>query len=380
MIRDAEGDAGREVTSRSQLRFTHRALIAVCIAAGVALVLLLLWHAVDVLLLVFAAVLLAIFLRGLSDMLSRRTNLSAGWSLAVVTLALVAILAGAVWLLAPRVSTQVDQFSEYLPRAVEGFRARLGQYGWGRRLIAQAPNITEMMAGRRGVLARATGIVSGVLDGIVNVLIVIFVGLYLAAEPRLYTNGLVGLVPIRHRPRAQEVLSALGHTLRRWLVGRLSLMLLNGVLTALALWLLGVPLALTLGILAGLLNFIPNIGPIIAGVPAVLIALMQSPQQALYVLILYVVLQSVDGYVLTPLVQRRTIKLPPVLTITAQVFLGLVFGFIGILLASPLTAAVMILIKMLYVEDVLGDQVMHEDGEAEKEKRGGRRTGDAGDA
>ncbi|MGH6611543.1 MAG: AI-2E family transporter, partial [Burkholderiaceae bacterium] len=196
---------------------------------------------------------------------------------------------------------------------------------------------------------------SGVLGGIVNVLIIIFVGLYLAAEPRLYTNGLVRLVPIRHRPRAQEFLSALGHTLRWWLVGRLSLMLLNGVLTALALWLLGVPLALTLGILAGLLNFIPNIGPVIAGVPAVLIALMQSPQQALYVFILYVALQSVDGYVLTPLVQRRTIELPPVLTITAQVLLGVLLGTLGVLLATPLTAAALVLVKMLYVEDTLGD-------------------------
>ncbi|MGH9943926.1 MAG: AI-2E family transporter [Pyrinomonadaceae bacterium] len=339
----------------SSLSFARRALTVASIAAGVVIVALLLWSAADVLLLVFAAVLLAIFLRGLSDMLSRHTNLSAGWSLAVVTLSLVAIFAGAVWLLTPRVSTQVEQFSEYLPRAVERLRVHLDQYGWGRRLIAEAPNITEIMAGRTGVLARATGIFSGVLGGIVNVLIVIFVGLYLTAEPRLYINGLVRLVPISHRPRVLEVLGALGHTLRRWLVGRLILMLLNGVLTTLALWLLGVPLALTLGILAGLLNFIPNIGPVIAGIPAVLIALMQSPTQALYVFILYVALQSVDGYLLTPLVQRRTVDLPPVLTITAQVLLGVLLGTLGVLLATPLTAATLVLVRMLYVEDTLGD-------------------------
>lgn len=378
MIRNADGHADRETTNPPG--FARRTFVAVCIAAGVTLLLLLLWYAADVLLLVFAAVLLAVFLRGLSDMLSRRASLSAGWSLAVVTLTLAAVLTGTVWLLAPRISTQVDQFSEYLPRAVEQLTARVGRYGWGRRLLAQAPNVTEMMAGRTSVLARATGIFSGVLGALVNVLIVISVGLYLAAEPRLYTSGLVRLIPDRHRPRAEEVLGELGHTLRRWIVGRLILMLLNGVLTALGLWLLGVPLALTLGILTGLLNFIPNIGPIIAGVPAVLIALMQSPQQALYVALLYIVLQSVDGYVLTPLVQRRTIELPPVLTITAQVFLGVLLGTLGVLLATPLAAAALVLVKMLYVEDVLGDHVMHKGGEAEKEKADGKRIGDAGSA
>ena len=142
-----------------------------------------------------------------------------------------------------------------------------------------------------------------------------------------------------------------------WLGGRFGLMILNGGLTALGLWLLGVPLAPTLGLIAGLLNFVPNFGPWIAAVPAVLIAFLQSPQQALYVALLYLILQSIDAYLLTPLVDRKSVELPPVLTITAQVLLGLAFGFIGLLLASPLTAAAMILVQKLYVEDVIGDRV-----------------------
>jgi len=165
-----------------------------------------------------------------------------------------------------------------------------------------------------------------------------------------------------------------------WLGGRFGLMLANGGLTALGLWLLGMPLALSLGLLAGLLNFVPNFGPWIAAIPAVLVAFLQSPQQALYVALLYLALQSVDAYLLTPLVDRRSVELPPVLTITAQVLLGLVFGFIGILLASPLTAAAMILVKMLYVEDVLGDHVTGGGGEPGRETRRGKRTGDEGRA
>jgi predicted PurR-regulated permease PerM len=109
---------------------------------------------------------------------------------------------------------------------------------------------------------------------------------------------------------------------------------------------------------AGVLNFIPNIGPWIAAVPAVLIGFLQGPQQAMYVALLYLLLQAIDGYLLTPLVDRKSVKLPPVLTITAQVLLGVAFGFIGILLASPLTAAAIILVNMVYVEGVLGDRVM----------------------
>jgi predicted PurR-regulated permease PerM len=124
------------------------------------------------------------------------------------------------------------------------------------------------------------------------------------------------------------------------------------------LWTLGVPLALTLGILAGLFNFIPTFGPWIAAIPAVLIAFVQSPQQALYVAVLYVALQSLDGYVFTPLVDRKSVEMPPVLTIAAMLLLGVVFGFLGLLLASPLAATLLILVKMLYIEDVIGEPMI----------------------
>ena len=136
------------------------------------------------------------------------------------------------------------------------------------------------------------------------------------------------------------------------------------------------PLALTLGLLAGLLNFVPNFGPWIAAMPAVLIALLQGPRQALYVALLYLVLQALDGYVLTPLVDRRSVHLPPVLTITAQVLLGVAFGFIGILLASPLAAVALIVVKMLYVEDLLGDRTVRDGGDDAKERSDGRRAED----
>lgn len=198
---------------------------------------------------------------------------------------------------------------------------------------------------------------STTLGGIVNAIIVFIIGVYLASQPDIYSRGLNHLVPFEYRARLGDILNTSHLALQRWLMGRFGLMFLNGALTMIGLWILGVPLAFTLGVLMGILNFVPNFGPWIAAVPAVLVAFLQGPQQALYVGLLYIALQSIDGYILTPIVDRRSVELPPVLTIVAQVLLGLAFGFVGILLASPLTAVAMILVKMLYVEDLLGDRM-----------------------
>ncbi len=365
----AEAERNLDTAAARPGSLARRALVAASVTACVALFLILLWYAADVLLLVFAAVLLAVALRSLSDPVGRVTGLSESWSLALVSTVLVSTIAGAALLLAPRVSAQVDELTVNLPRAFDALVERANRYGWARRLTAEVPPPGQLIKGGGGVLARVTGVFSTALGALVNAAIVIAVGLYLAADPRLYTSGLLRLVPSARRPRAREVLAQLASTLRRWLAGRLVLMTVNAALTWAGLSLLGVPLALTLGLLAGLLNFVPNVGPVIAGVPAVLIALTQSPQQALYVLLLYVVLQTVDGYVFTPLVQKRTVELPPALTITAQVFLGVLLGAFGVVFATPLTAAVMVLVRMLYVEDVLGEGVPAKEGSPHAQAR-----------
>lgn len=236
-------------------------------------------------------------------------------------------------------------------------KERIEQYQWSRRLFSQAPQAEEMLPDKADLLAEATGVFSTTLGALANVVIILFIGLFLAVEPRLYTDGLIRLVPIGRRARAREVLYAVGDVLQWWLVGKVVAMLVIGVLTALGLWLLGVELALTLGLIAALLTFIPNIGPVLALVPAVLLALLHSPTQALYVVLLYLAIQTVESYVLTPLVQRRTVSLPPALTISAQVALGVLLGGLGLVLATPLTVALLVLIQRLYIEDTLGDPV-----------------------
>jgi predicted PurR-regulated permease PerM len=164
-------------------------------------------------------------------------------------------------------------------------------------------------------------------------------------------------VPPRRRGRAREVLDELGTTLARWLMGKAVSMLAAGIMTAVGLSLLGIPLALILGIIAGLLDFIPYVGPLMAGVPALLIAFSASPEQALYVALLFGGIQLVQGYLLEPMIDQRTVSLPPALTIAMQVMFGAVFGMAGVALATPLTAVLIVLVVMLYVQDMLGDPV-----------------------
>jgi predicted PurR-regulated permease PerM len=352
------------------LAFAQRVLVATLVVASVLLVLLLLWYAADLLMLVFAGVLISILLRTFSEFLVKKTGLNYGLSLALASLVLVAFIVAASWLVMDRLIDQFKQLQLLLPQAVQNFKGYIGQYEWGRNAIDSLPSFSDWVAQRGGtVVSQLTGLASSTFGAIVNILVVFIIGIYLASQPDLYARGLNHLVPYGYRERFGEILSVIDDALRRWLLGRFGLMIINGLLTAIALWILRVPLAFTLGLLAGILNFVPNFGPWIAAIPAVLIAFMQSPRQGVSVAVLYLLLQSLDGYLLTPLVDRRSVELPPVLTITAQVLLGIAFGFVGILLASPLTAVAMILVKMLYVEDLLGDRVLFElEKEVEKER------------
>lgn len=333
--------------------FARRAGIAVGIVALAVVLGAVIWMASEVVFLIFASILLACFLRGLTDVVSRRTPLSSGWSLFIVVVVLFGVVGATAWFLTPNAAVHED-LSQGLQRSAVQLHERLAEYSWGQKLLDQAPGVMDL-AQRANLLARVTGVFSSTFSILTNLVLVAFIGLYLAVEPGVYTRNLVRLFPKERRARLDEVLQAVGETLRRWLVGRCLLMLVNGALTTLGLWLLGIPMALTLGILAGLLNFVPNIGPIIAGVPAVLIGWSLGPMPALYVALLYIALQSADGYIFTPLVQQRTVALAPALTISAQLFFGVLAGAMGVLLATPLTAAAVVMIRMLYLEDVLGD-------------------------
>lgn len=338
-------------------RFLHRLLTAVGVVITAVLAVLLIWYGAEVLLLVFAGLLFAVFLYSLSMFVQEYTSLKNGGALLVVLGLLASGTILGSWLLAPSIVQQVNELTQRLPQAVARARQQVAEYPLAQQILSQVPALQQLFPQSGGVFARMTGMVSTVLGVMVNIVIILFIGIYLAVNPGLYRRGVVRLVPQRKRARAQEVLDTLAYTLRWWLIGRFTVMTLNGAFTAIGLWLLGIPLPLVLGLITGLLNFVPNVGPFLAAIPAVLLAFTLGSAKALYVALLFLVVQNLEGFVLTPLVQQRTVSLPPVLIITAQILLGIFFGFLGVLLAVPLAAVAFVLVRMLYVEDILGDPV-----------------------
>lgn len=327
------------------------------IAGLLVVVFVMVWLAARVLLLFFAAVLVAIFLRTLSCWISRHTGLGQGWALTAVLTVLLGFGVLGGWLLAPRLSEQVQRFTAEVPKAWEAVQQQISESEWGEPVRQFLPSIQKLGQQSTTALSKASAGLFSTFGLLVDLVILLVVGTYLAAEPRRYVSGVVRLFPPERRRRAGEVMANIGDTLQRWLVGRAVLMVTNAVATILGLWLLGVPLPVFLGILAGLLNFIPNLGPIIAAVPAVLLGFMKGPMTALYVALFYFGYQMLDGYLLTPLVERRTVEFPPALTIMAQVLLGVLLGGMGVLLAVPLAAVCMVVLKMVYFEDLLGEEV-----------------------
>jgi predicted PurR-regulated permease PerM len=225
-----------------------------------------------------------------------------------------------------------------------------------------APSATQTLTARLGgQLSRATGYLFGFLSSLGTVtaglVLIIFLAIYIGAEPQTYHDGLMHLFPHRARRKAGEVLTEMATVLRKWLLVQLIAMVVIGVVTTVAMLLLNVKAAFALGFIAGLLEFIPTVGPILSAVPAIAMGFVDGPEKALAVVAAYWGIQFLENNLLIPQLMRGGMDLPPALTLVAQALMTLVFGFLGLMVAVPLTAAVLVPIKMLYVRDVVGDQV-----------------------
>ena len=351
-------DAKSEQEKTTEGFFARRVLITVGIVLLLLLIAFVLFYAIEVLLLLFGAILLAIFLHGLANISRRYLRIGEGYSVLLVAALLVAALSLAVWMLAPSVADQVKNLRNELPQAALGVRQYLSNYSWGNLILEQMPSTAEAMekVNNSNILARVGGFFSSTITILTNIALMILLSIYLASEPKTYIKGFTKLFPQQNRKRVREILYEIGETLSWWLIGKGASMLLIGVLTWIGLYFIGVPLALTLGLIAGLLSFIPNFGPILSAVPAILLAFIDSPTSALYVLGLYIVVQLIESNLATPLIERRTVELPPVLTVVFQLALAILFGAAGLILATPILAVVMVLVQTLYIQDVLGDE------------------------
>ncbi|MHB8433802.1 MAG: AI-2E family transporter [Candidatus Tyrphobacter sp.] len=323
------------------------ALVVLAACLGVAM-----WFLHDTLLLVFAGGLLALLVRSIADAIARVLRIPTIMSvwLAVLGIALVLGLSFAV--LGNAGAQQLDQLRATLPAALRTIAGEFRQTVIGSWIAANLPALSGVLPDTAHLLTGATGIISGALATVAAVFIVIFVGIAGALEPELYGRGFVRLFPNVYRERLRAVLAETARTLRIWLVARLLTMAVTGILVTVGLSFLHVPLAASLGFLAGMLAFVPNVGAFVAAAPAVILALVASPAAALQVAAMYVLVHVLDDFIISPVVERQVVKMPPILTLLAQVVLGIGAGVVGIMLAAPLVAVALVLVRRLWTPSI----------------------------
>lgn len=334
----------------------QQALVYVGIAVAVVVVLVVLWYAIDVVLLAFIGVLAAILLRAPADWLAGRLGWRDTWALALVGGLLLVLVVGGGLLFGRGVAGQALALVDRVPEIVEAAKQEISQNEFGRRVVELAESSGLFSGGESQFLGRGLGLIGSTFGAVANVFIVLFFAVFMAAQPRAYVEGFLYLVARKKRQRVRSVLYEIGDVLRRWLVGQSLLAACVAILTCVGLLAIGAPFPYALALLAGLMEFVPYIGPFLAALPAVIVGFAEGPQVALWVAALFVAIQVVESYILAPLVQHRAVHLPPAAILFAQVLMGAIVGALGVAVATPLAAAVMVAVGMLYVEDALGDK------------------------
>lgn len=307
-----------------------------------------------VLLLAFGSVLVAILLQAMAGPIARRTGLNRPAALTAAVVILLGGVAGVLWAFGQQAAIQLAALVELLPHAWTDLQGRLSGSPLGEfvlRELGRAGHADGLLVSAGSALLRSGS------ASVAAAVIVFFAGLYLAFHPRTYAGGLVRLVPLAARQRASQVLDACGAALNRWLIGQLVSMALVGATTGLGLWAAGVPAPLALGVLAGLGQFIPVVGPGVAMIPGLLIALSQGPETLAWAALVYVAAMQLEANVVTPLLLRQMVELPMAVTLFAVLAMGVLLGPLGVLFATPLAVVAYVLIRMIYVEDVLGDRL-----------------------
>ncbi len=353
-----------ESHDNSTRSFSKKVLIAVAVAATITILVLFIGYAVNILMLVFVGVLLGIIFRSLRDIVSKYSRIPTTPSLVIVIVFFLSLIIGSGFLLAPGVYDQASMMYEQVPEEWNNIKQQIWQYDWGKEVARENPEAKDIMENESDGTGEDNDMTRGILDmfsvtagAMTSTVLVFVIAIYIAAEPEVYTGGLLRLIPIDKRLLAIKIMDETALTMQWWLVGQLLSMLILGTITTLGLWLMGMPYSLILGIFTALMTFIPNLGPILAGIPTLLVALTVSPEMALYVAIFYIGLQSIEGYFITPMIHRKAINVSPVLIITFQFLLYYLVGFIGVFVAMPLLAFLMILIQRVYVEEILGDSM-----------------------
>lgn len=341
----------RPTQRQTEPSFLGKVLIVLLVIALAAAV----WQLALVFILGFGAIIVAVTLDSLSAPVAEKLKMSQHWALALTTTVLFLISIGFLAAFGTRAAEQFTLLAAQLPAAWEVTRDWLNSWELGRWVLSLGESAAN---GASSTILSALPLASGLLGWLANIALILVIGIYLAADPHAYLDGAIRLLPPAKRKRGRQIINAAGDDLRKWLLAMTLDMLFLGTVTGVGLYLIGVPVAFALGILSGVSVFVPYIGPVVAVVPGLLIALSVSPTLALWAALVYVVAQQLEGNISLPLLQRWSVRMPPAISLLAIVAFGLLFGLWGVLLATPLAVVTLRIVRMAYVEDFLEEGPM----------------------
>ncbi len=367
---------------------------AAALVLGIYLAAQLVWFANPLFLVTFLGILFGLSLSSGVDRLAR-WRIPRGIGAALIVIGFIAALFGVGAWIAPTIRSQSLELRRRVPEAIEQLEAWAHTHSNGvvgmmvegvfgdstaaaakdsagaaipRDSVTIASTLKQRLGSRfSGARQYVFPVITSTIAVVGGIFVIIFLAIYIAADPDLYHRGIIALFPLKRRQRAGEVLTAIATVLRRWLITQLIAMATIGIVTTIVLLVLGVKAPFALGMLAGLFEFIPTVGPILSAVPGVAMGFLDSPEKAFIVAIAYVLIQFLENHLLIPLLMKGGIDVPPVLTILSQALMALTFGFLGLMCAVPLLAATMVAVRMLYVENVVGvesigsDEVLNSD-------------------
>ncbi len=347
-------DSHLDEGSRVPTAFTARVWRSTLVVATTALVLLLLWFAAQSLLLIFAGVLFAVVLHRVAAWIAARSRITHGQAVAAVFVGTLALTGAMGWLLGSAIASQAESLWTQLPKITDHIAARLSGNP-SLQHVFQNQSASNVHVAPKDVLSGASNVVMTSFDTAVAIIVLVFLAIYGAYDPESYMRGLLRVVPPAKRERVRAIVSEISDGLFRWMLSRFAAMTVVGILVWLGLRVLHVPLPLALGFLAGVLTFVPYLGAVISAVPACLLAVSQGPLTVVWVAALFTIAHVLEGYLLTPILTRHSVRFPPAFTLAVQVLLGGLYGIIGLALATPVAVVLVVLVQRLYVEDTLGD-------------------------
>lgn len=310
-----------------------------------------LWQIREALLLLFGAIIVAILLRVLAELIAEWTHISEQFGLAIATSLVMGVIGVTFWLFGSQMTSQFTQLLQNIETGEQYLKNMFNNSGFatlGSHITAQGASF---------ITNSVSSALSSGLRFLEAAVILAITSVYLAAEPQLYRHGMARLFRRQLRARATAAIDLIGRTLELWLLGQLFLMVGVGALSFVAVWIIGLPNPGALALIAGIAELVPYLGPFISAIPAILVALTQGLTPALWTIVAYLAIHIFEGYVVAPLIQRRFVTIPPAVILTGIVAVDLLFGTIGIVLAAPITVAIYMTVKMAYVDDPLEEEI-----------------------